>query len=233
MIARRFFSGFLLLALAVLAACGQAGRAGTSPSAAAPPAPTSAAELHATAPAPATLAASATSAATFVPTQPASPGTEPPAVSLTPVAAGATSAPVATAPMRPAASAAPANPAARLKTAMPAPKVTPMRPRGISIYGLAAGGGRRTPAQYAADVSAAARGHLAGVLGVDQASIAVARSGPLEVAVAAPCGIGGEQPKQPSSDGLAMGYEVVLDAGGRQYRYVAVGALAYPCGESR
>jgi len=60
-----------------------------------------------------------------------------------------------------------------------------------------------------------------------------ARSGALEVPVAAPCGAGGEQPNRPGADGLAVGYEVVLDAGGRQYRYVAVGALAYPCGAAR
>lgn len=73
----------------------------------------------------------------------------------------------------------------------------------------------------------AALGHLAARLGVPAGDIGIVGGDAREVASDAPCG----DSAKAGAAGLRVGYEVVLEAGGARYRYVAVGGIAYYCGE--
>lgn len=78
------------------------------------------------------------------------------------------------------------------------------------------------------DAATAARGHLAKRLGVGEDAVAVATARMTEVPSGAPCGTGAQGGAAP--DGLTLGAEVLLDAEGSTYRYVAAGGRLHPCG---
>lgn len=155
------------------------------------------------------------------------PDTQPPAV--TPLAVAPTSPPPQpsrTAQGTPALATRPAHEPPRTPIA-PA-RLAPPQAESFLIYGLgAAASGAGSPDQYRQDVRAATVGHLAARLGVPAGEIAVVGGDAREVASAAPCGGSAKV----GAAGLRMGYEVVLEARAARHRYVAVGGMAYYCGE--
>lgn len=215
---------WLWLALLCLASCGNpvpSGAASTGTAAPSLSAPT----LPPASAAPASSAPTAPPAPT--PTSLPAPTQPPTDAPTTPVPAIPTVMRVAPSPPQPVAPL--ADPAARLETAVPVEKAPPAGPRGIPIYGPGQAGGASTGEQRGEAVIGAAKKHLAGTLGAAESDMEVVESGPAEVAVAAPCGTGGDRPGQPVGEGLAVGYAVTLRASGQTYRYVAVGGLVYPC----
>jgi hypothetical protein len=85
--------------------------------------------------------------------------------------------------------------------------------------------------QYTDTVIEAVTADLASWLTVAIDSIQVVRNGFVEVAIAAPCGTTLKSEEGEQNAGLTLGYEVIVQAGDAQYRYVAVGGLGHYCGQ--
>jgi len=100
------------------------------------------------------------------------------------------------------------------------------------IYGIGASGeatpaGSESPERYGEMVTEAVIADLAARLGVSVDAVRVVTRDYVEVQIASPCGVTTEA----MGGGLGLGYEVVLEVGTPQYRYVVMGGLAYYCGE--
>ena len=108
------------------------------------------------------------------------------------------------------------------------------RPDVFPIYGVRASHSTtpsRSPDEYEKAVLEGVTADLAARLKISLGSIAIIRADYSEVQLAAPCGTTtAEDEAGAMPGGLALGYEVVLEEGGTQYRYVAVGGLGYYCG---
>lgn len=84
--------------------------------------------------------------------------------------------------------------------------------------------------QFEAQIVAAVTTHLAERLSVSETGVSLVGIRRQELPVAAPCG-GTNLPERADAapQGIVVGYEVVLEANGRHYRYVVAGARAYAC----
>jgi len=116
------------------------------------------------------------------------------------------------------------------------PTLNPSLPEAFLIGGIQATpdstpAGSEAPEQYRNAVVTAASADLAKRLGAQLDAINVVANDYLETQPASPCGIAAKSETGAVGSGLSMGYEVVLRAGEKQYRYVAVGGLGYYCGE--
>lgn len=96
---------------------------------------------------------------------------------------------------------------------------------------LATSASARSPEAYQRDVVEAVTTDLTRRLGESLDSIHLVDSGYLEIQLASPCGAGSAKgAADPSAGGLSLGFEVLLEAGSTQHRYIGVGGLAYYCG---
>lgn len=149
-----------------------------------------------------------------------------------------TAAPVGTEPLQPASTPTEA-PAGILASATPrrtpqgSPLAEPTAPAPILIYAVQGQPVSTPPADrdYAQDVLRAVQADLAGRLGVAEGALALVEQRQVEAALADPCGSGLKVESGTLGGGLTIGLETRLQAGEGEHRYVAVGGLAYYCGQ--
>jgi hypothetical protein len=110
------------------------------------------------------------------------------------------------------------------------------RPDVFPVYGIQGSGsapdaGSSSPNAYQNDVTRVVSTDLAARIGIPADAVKVIAGDRLEIPVASPCGTATKGEKEAAGGGLALGYEVLLEAGNGQHRYVAVGGLAHYCGK--